>query len=97
VQALGLPIWRGVCWIDTMARGWESKSVEAQQEEASRRSSKRPSLSAEQRAAEDRRRTLALSRARAEADLDRATAPQHRHLLEQTIAALDQQLAELKN
>ena len=79
-----------------MARGWESKSVEAQQDEASRRTPQRPSLSPEQRAVEDRRRTLTLSRARAEADLSRATAPQHRQLLEQAIAALDQQLAELQ-
>ena len=79
-----------------MARGWESKSVEAQQDDASRQTVKRPSLTPEQRAVEDRRRTLALSRARAEADLSRATAPQHRKLLEQAIAALDQQLAELQ-
>jgi hypothetical protein len=78
-----------------MARGWESKSVEAQQDDASRRVSRRPPLSPEQREIEDRRRTLSLSRARALADLDRATAAQHRKLLEQTIAALDRQLAEL--
>jgi hypothetical protein len=80
-----------------MARGWESKSVEAQQDEASRHTVKRPALTAEQRAIEDKRRTLTLSRARAEADLNRATAAQHRKLLEQTIAALDRQLAELAN
>ena len=79
-----------------MARGWESKSVEAQQDEASRRTTKRPSLSPEQRVVEETRRTLTLSRARAEGDLSRATAPQHRKLLEQAIAALDQQLAELQ-
>ena len=80
-----------------MARGWESKSVEAQQDEASRQPAKRPSLSPEQRAIEEKRRTLTLSRARAEADLSRATAPQHRKLLEHAIAALDQQLAELQD
>jgi hypothetical protein len=79
-----------------MARGWESKSVEAQQDEAAaRRTAKRPSMTPEQRAIEDKRRTLTMSRTRAEADLNRATAPQHRKLLEHTIAALDQQLAEL--
>ncbi len=78
-----------------MARGWESQSVEAQQDEASRHTAKHPALTPEQRLIEDKRRTLTLSRARAEADLNRATAPQHRTLLEQTIAALDQQLAEL--
>lgn len=78
-----------------MARGWESKSVEAQQDDALRRETRRPPLSeAEQRTAA-RRRTLLLARTRAEDDLSRATAPQHRRMLEEAIAALDAQLAEL--
>ena len=79
-----------------MARGWESKSVEAQQEEAARQPAARPPLTAEQRAAAERRRTLELSRARAVDDLRRATAPQHRQMLEQALQAIDQQLTELK-
>jgi hypothetical protein len=79
-----------------MARGWESKSVEAQQDDAARRSIVRPPLTPEQRAADERRRTLELARARAADDFARATAPQHRRMLEQALQAIDQQLAELR-
>ena len=78
-----------------MARGWESKSIESQQEDAARDRVRKPVLTPEQRAAEERRRTLQLARARAAADLARATAPHHRRMLEQTLAALDEQLARL--
>ena len=77
-----------------MARGWESKSVEAQQEEAARGKANRPALTDEQRALEQRRRTLLLTRTRAADDLSRATAPQHRRMLEQTIAAIDEELSK---
>jgi hypothetical protein len=78
-----------------MARGWESKSVEAQQEESARSRPARPPLTDEQRLVADRRRTLELTRARAAGDLARATSEQHRRMLEQAIQALDRQLAEL--
>lgn len=78
-----------------MARGWESKSIEAQQDEAARGKTRRPVLSEAQRAAEEKRRTLLLTRSRAAEDLGRATVPQHRRMLEQTIAAIDEQLATL--
>jgi hypothetical protein len=76
-----------------MARGWESKAIEAQQDEASRAPVRRPALTAEQRAVAERRATLELMRARAAADLARATALPHRRMLEQAIATLDEQLA----
>jgi hypothetical protein len=80
-----------------MARGFESKQVESQQEEAARgRALSGPELSAEERARLERRRTLELSRARAEADLSRATVPAHRLMLEQAIAALDSELRTLE-
>jgi len=78
-----------------MARGWESKAVEAQQDEASRAQVRKPSLSAEQRVIAERRATLELTRARAVADLNRATALPHRRMLEQAIATIDEQLAQL--
>ena len=78
-----------------MARGWESKSIESQQEEAARDRVRKPSLTPEQRAAEERRRTLQLARTRAAEDLARATAPHHRRMLEQTLTAIDEQLARL--
>jgi len=78
-----------------MARGWESKSIEAQQDEAQRGRVVRAELTPEQRAMQERRQMLILTRARAIADLERATAPPHRRMLEQAIAVLDEQLAQL--
>jgi hypothetical protein len=78
-----------------MARGWESKSIEAQQEEASRKATAaRPPSEAEllRRA---KRRTLELARARAAEDLSRATAAPHRRMLEQALNALDDQLRKV--
>jgi hypothetical protein len=79
-----------------MARGFESKQVESQQEEAARgRTPKGPDLSPGQRATVERRRALELSRSRAVNDLSRATAPAHRVMLEQAIAAIDAELRSL--
>ena len=77
-----------------MARGWESKSIEAQKEEAQRAPTTRRALSEDQRLAAERRRTLELTRARALDDLSRATVPGFRRMLEQTLAAIDEQLAQ---
>ena len=79
-----------------MARGFDSKFVEAQQEEATRSVSLRPEMTAEQRAREAQRQALELSRARAQADLQRATVKAHREMLEQAILALDMQLEKLR-
>jgi hypothetical protein len=75
-----------------MARGFESKMVEFNQEEAERARASKPAVSADDRARAARRRSLELARARAAADLERATVPAHRQMLEQAIAALDEQL-----
>lgn len=78
-----------------MARGFESKQVEAQQEAAATRRPAGPPVDRAhaQRAAE--RATLMLARTRALADLQRACAPAHRAMLEQAIADLDQRLGTL--
>ena len=78
-----------------MARGFDSKFVEAQQEEATREKKPRPTLTPEQRDLATRRQALELSKARALSDMERATAPAHRKMLEQAIAALDDQLEKL--
>ena len=78
-----------------MARGWESKNIESQQEEASRQRTKSAPLSPDDRDRLARRAALELARARAAADLARATAPAHRSMLEQAIRALDEQLSSL--
>jgi hypothetical protein len=79
-----------------MARGFESKSVEAQQEEALRRSSapRKAEVTPEARVAEEQRRGLELTRIRMQRDLSRAVVPAHRRMLEEAIAALDKQIEQ---
>jgi hypothetical protein len=76
-----------------MARGWESKAVEAQQDAADTPKTKGPALTPEQAAKKAERATLMLARTRALADLQKACVPAHRAMLEQAIAELDQRLA----
>ena len=80
-----------------MARGWESKSVESQQEERERQlaDAGRPELSAAEAARLERRRTLELALSRARADEARATAPAYRKMLAEAVAALQAQLDAL--
>jgi hypothetical protein len=76
-----------------MARGWESKSVEQQQDEAvSDQGQRKVQLSAEQAAEERRREALWLSRKRILQQLEVATNPRHREMLEAALAELERQL-----
>jgi hypothetical protein len=78
-----------------MARGWESKSVEQQQEEAVSRKEPHPApLTPEQVAAQKRRHTLLLSRQQVLQQLQLACHPRHRQMLERALAALDAQLLQ---
>ena len=79
-----------------MARGWESKSVEAQIESASEKSSQhQPALTAEQAAKLQRKTGLLLSRKHVLQQLETAQNVRHRKMLEQALADLDNQLADL--
>jgi len=79
--------------IGTMARGWESKSVEAQQSEASEKSSKpRIKLTPEAAARSREQENLRLSRQNVVHQLEKTQNPRHRKLLEKTLADLDQKL-----
>ena len=78
-----------------MARGWESKSVEAQQEASLAPKAAGRTVAPEDAARDAQRTTLMLARTRALADLQVACAPAHRAMLEQAIADLDQRLARL--
>jgi uncharacterized metal-binding protein len=78
-----------------MARGWESKSVEAQQDAAAERGAAAPKTSAEESARLTERATLSLARTRALADLQTACAAAHRSMLQQAIADLDRRIAAL--
>ena len=80
-----------------MARGWESKSVESQQEESLRDSEQGDlqRLSPEERERRERIASLELSRARTLDQLERATGAAHRAMLKRTLLALERDIAEL--
>ena len=78
-----------------MARGWESKSIESQQEDASSKPAPGAMVSPEEAARRSQRATLMLARTRALADLQHACAAAHRAMLEQAISDLDRRLADL--
>jgi hypothetical protein len=79
-----------------MARGWESKSVEAQQDEAAGRStSEKPRLTREAVARLHEKESLRLSVKRVVEQLERTRDPRHRTMLEQAPADLERRLEEL--
>jgi hypothetical protein len=76
-----------------MARGWESKSVEAQQAEASDKPGKaRSKLSPEEAVRLRERENLRLSRQRVIQQLAATQNPRHRQLLQTALAELDRKL-----
>ena len=77
-----------------MARGWESKSVEQQQEEAAADKKRPAPHTAEQVFATRRRQGVLLSRQRVLQQLAAASNPKHRQMLEGALADLDAQLKE---
>ncbi len=78
-----------------MARGWESKGIEMQQEEATRRKASQPGHVTDPAVAR-RRQALELARARAVADLARATAAAHRAMLEAALRSIDEDLKQIE-
>jgi hypothetical protein len=77
-----------------MARGWESKAVEAQQDEATRAARPGPRvLTADERARDSARRTLELARAKLQGDLDRARTDAHRTMLRRALDDVERQLS----
>ena len=82
-----------------MARGWESKSVEAQIEEGKQRAKEEPvqSTSPESRARQQRLEFLRLSRSRLLDQLDRAKLPAHREVLQNGLRAIEKELDELSD
>ncbi len=78
-----------------MARGWESKAVEAQQDAAVDGRRVGAAIAPEEAARRADRATLMLARTRALADLQMACAAAHRAMLEQALADLDRRIAAL--
>ncbi len=81
-----------------MAKGWESKAIQAQQDAAAKRygAQKGETLSAEERERQRRRRVLELARVRAAADLEHAGAPAQRAMLERALGDLDREIEGLR-
>jgi len=81
-----------------MARGWESKSVEAQIESAESRHSVSRAKAVDSVIAERirQREGLEMSRTRVMHDLDTANNPRYREILQAALKHLDDKLAELR-
>jgi hypothetical protein len=75
-----------------MARGWESKSIEQQQQEASAQKILRQPLSPDQITRENRRKGLELSRQRMVQQMEAASNPRYRQMLERALRDLDKEL-----
>lgn len=78
-----------------MARGWESKSVESQKEDANPRSRPGARPTVEEREADAKRKSLELSRRRVVHDLEAAGSDVHRTALENALRFLDEELERL--
>ena len=79
-----------------VARGWESKSVEAQQAEATDRTSKkRQKMSAEDAAQLREKEGLRLARQRVLQQLEVSQNPRHREMLQGSLAELEEKLRRL--
>jgi hypothetical protein len=75
-----------------MARGWESKSVESQQETARDRTDIRLP---EQREREQKRKSLELSRRRVLHEIEATRSEVRRASLEQALAFLDEEISKV--
>ncbi|HXG59038.1 MAG TPA: hypothetical protein VNL91_08435 [Thermoanaerobaculia bacterium] len=78
-----------------MARGWESKSVESQIEEARQSTERRETPTREEIERRARRDELELSRRRIVRELSEATSPLRRAALEHALAHLDGELEKM--
>jgi len=77
-----------------MARGWESKSVESQQD-AKSSSERGDGMTPEQRRRKAKRESVEMSRRRVLQEIETTRSSVRRASLEQALAFLDQQLEEL--
>lgn len=82
-----------------MARGWESKSIEAQMEEGKERAleeHKPRRLTPEERERQQHLKSLELSRSRLLAQLELATNEAYREVLKKGLQAIEQQIGDFK-
>ena len=80
-----------------MARGWESKSVESQIEDADLSADRSEPLSPEQREVQRKRASLELSRRRVLQEIEETRSAVRRTALESTLAFLDEEIGKLRD
>ena len=78
-----------------MARGFESKSVESQQEEAQRGKTTRPAMTDEEKVRQTRKSGLELALAQAQSEMTAACKPAHREMLKLKLEAIQAQIRDL--
>lgn len=78
-----------------MARGFESKSVESQQEEAQRSKAMKPAMSEEEKDRQSRKAVLELALAQTQAEMTAACRPAHREMLKLRLEAIQAQIRDL--
>ena len=79
-----------------MARGWESKAVEAQMESASDSGSKhKKHLTPDEMETARKRESLLLSRTRVLQELEQSRNPRYKKILTDALSDLDEKLAQL--
>lgn len=78
-----------------MARGFESKSVESQQEEAQRAKTNRPALTPEEQDRQARKAGLELALAQTQSEMTAACRPAHREMLKLKLDAIKAQIRDL--
>ena len=78
-----------------MARGFESKSVESQQEESQRSKTLRPALTAEEQGRQARKTGLELALAQTQSEMTAACRPAHREMLKLRLEAIQAQIRDL--
>ena len=71
-----------------MARGWESKSIESQQDDAGRKSPAGPEPTAEQRERAAEQAGLELALAQTQSEINAACRPAHREMLRLRLDAI---------
>jgi hypothetical protein len=78
-----------------MARGWESKAIESQQDDAAHKPVGGQDLSPEQRERATRKGGLELALAQTQAEIGAACRPAHREMLRLRLDAIQAQLGDL--
>lgn len=78
-----------------MARGWESKSIESQQDDAGQKRAAGPELTAEQRERFIEKAGLELALAQTQSEMTAACRPAHRDMLRLRLDAIRARLEDL--